>query len=56
MTESAKTDLICTSSYTYSVKHNFPCELANSTEYASFIVLCLVFVVSDLYTSSLPTG
>ena len=52
VTESVKTGLICTSKHT---SLNFSCELANNTKLASFIVLYLVSVVSNLYAYSLPT-
>ena len=41
--------------YTRLMSHNFACELTNNTKLASFTVLCLVSVVSNLYTYSLPT-
>ena len=45
--EYAKTG-ICTSNYTHSMNFN--------TKLASFTLLCLVSLVSNLYTYSSPTG
>ena len=56
VTESTKTNLTCTSDCTHLMSHSFSCELANNTKPASFIVLCLVSLLSNLYTNSLPTG
>ena len=53
--ESAKTGLICKSNYTCSMNHKFSCKFVNNTKFASFKVSCLVSLVSNLYTYSLPT-
>ena len=55
MTESVKTGLLCTSNYTHSMDHNSLCEYANNPNFASFTVLCVFALVSNLYTYRLLT-
>ena len=59
--ESVKTGLIYTSNYTHLKSHNFPCESANDTKYASLIyqselctfkVIILDVQVGPIYASS----
>ena len=51
-----KTGLTCTCNCTRSMNHNFPCEVANTSNFTSCIVLCLFTVVSNLYAYRLLTN
>ena len=50
MTESAKTDLTCTSNYTHSVTHNFPCKIIQNLLVLYRLPYFSHVVMSDYFT------